>query len=640
MPNPHHTFHIAVMGIGFTIDTPLRVSRYGISSAISLVDDLLIEQLRRDWCERLGQPYQPIMEGADLRARRIAAYLTLVGRECRRRFAELQAGRFDDPQGILRYLELLPPDAPLVEDFRRWRTIQPGPDRTELETRIRAGLVPGDVDVNIMTKLDRAVDERGRPRPSGESDAVAALRGFAMSELEGAVILSAGLNPRVSGAIAEYDDFFPVAGISPKKRVILKVSDLRSAQVQGKLLSRRGIWVSEYRIESGLNCGGHAFPTVGVLFAPILESFRDHRDTISTGLFPGYAKALAARGLPEPRAVPPVRITAQGGIGTATEDRLVREYFGLDGTGWASPFLMVPEVSNVSETTLRALQAAKPGDIRITWGSPLGVPFWSLRTSGSEVAHRQRIEAGRPGSPCPKGHIALDQEFGEVPLCRASRGYQRRKLAQVDAQPPTDVAGAAARGRLRARILSPTCICHDLGGDVKRLRGIEEDVTPSICPGPNTRWFQRQMTLEEMVGHVYGKVDMRTDRSRPHQLVTEAELYVEYLERELEEYGTPLGQRRPAYFVEYVQNLLDGLTRSQKIASVLPSSEQGPFLAALTALAVRVRHLRLPSEGTTPSAFAGHGAEAEHLELAVGRGATRVSASQRGEASDVLASAE
>jgi hypothetical protein len=50
MPSPHHTFHIAVMGIGFTLDTPLRVSQYGISSVISLVDDLLIEQVRRDWC--------------------------------------------------------------------------------------------------------------------------------------------------------------------------------------------------------------------------------------------------------------------------------------------------------------------------------------------------------------------------------------------------------------------------------------------------------------------------------------------------------------------------------------------------------------------------------------------------------------
>ena len=42
-----HTFHIPVMGTGFTIDTPLHVARYGISSVVSLVDDMMIEQMRK-----------------------------------------------------------------------------------------------------------------------------------------------------------------------------------------------------------------------------------------------------------------------------------------------------------------------------------------------------------------------------------------------------------------------------------------------------------------------------------------------------------------------------------------------------------------------------------------------------------------
>src|SRR5512146_3186655 len=108
-----HTFHVAVMGIGFTIDTPLRVSRYGISSVISLVDDVLIEQVRRDLCARIGEPYEPIEDSEDdVRARRIARYLDLVQREARRAFEELRRSSFDDPRGIRRYLELLPEEAP------------------------------------------------------------------------------------------------------------------------------------------------------------------------------------------------------------------------------------------------------------------------------------------------------------------------------------------------------------------------------------------------------------------------------------------------------------------------------------------------------------------------------------------------
>jgi hypothetical protein len=29
---PQHSFHIPVMGLAFTIDTPIRVAHYGISS--------------------------------------------------------------------------------------------------------------------------------------------------------------------------------------------------------------------------------------------------------------------------------------------------------------------------------------------------------------------------------------------------------------------------------------------------------------------------------------------------------------------------------------------------------------------------------------------------------------------------------
>ena len=42
-----HAFHIPVLGIGFTIDSPLKVAQYGMDSVISLVDDILLEKLRK-----------------------------------------------------------------------------------------------------------------------------------------------------------------------------------------------------------------------------------------------------------------------------------------------------------------------------------------------------------------------------------------------------------------------------------------------------------------------------------------------------------------------------------------------------------------------------------------------------------------
>ena len=96
LAHPVHTFHIPVMGTGFTIGTPLKVARYGISSVISLVDDALIEQMRQRISEEAGEEFTPI--GAredDARARRITAYLDLLDRQVTRQVARLRASVFE-----------------------------------------------------------------------------------------------------------------------------------------------------------------------------------------------------------------------------------------------------------------------------------------------------------------------------------------------------------------------------------------------------------------------------------------------------------------------------------------------------------------------------------------------------------------
>ena len=40
-----HTFNIPVMGLAYTIDSPIRVAHLGISSVISIMDDELIEKM-------------------------------------------------------------------------------------------------------------------------------------------------------------------------------------------------------------------------------------------------------------------------------------------------------------------------------------------------------------------------------------------------------------------------------------------------------------------------------------------------------------------------------------------------------------------------------------------------------------------
>ena len=63
------------------------------------------------------------------------------------------------------YLQL-PPRRIAKLLFARFRYPPPGPVREGLELRLRDLVVPGDIDVNIMTKLDRRTSRRGDERPS------------------------------------------------------------------------------------------------------------------------------------------------------------------------------------------------------------------------------------------------------------------------------------------------------------------------------------------------------------------------------------------------------------------------------------------------------------------------------------------
>src|ERR1700693_6324677 len=55
-----HRFHVPVMGTGFTIDSALRGARLGISTVISLVDDHLVERVRRHYAAVHGFPEETI----------------------------------------------------------------------------------------------------------------------------------------------------------------------------------------------------------------------------------------------------------------------------------------------------------------------------------------------------------------------------------------------------------------------------------------------------------------------------------------------------------------------------------------------------------------------------------------------------
>jgi hypothetical protein len=583
------------MGTGFTLDTPLRVARYGISSVISLVDDFIIEQARKFHCLKNGEPYEPITASQpDSRARRITAYLNLVDRLVQRQMRQLKTAPFDKGSDICRYFELLPASA-LKQAYEHMCTRTDPRERSRLQEELRRQVTAGSIDVNIMTKLDVDQYQNGTKLPPEFADGMAALRGFAQSTLVGsAMVFSAGINQRLYTYAAQFDDFFPGPQSESKKRIVLKVSDYRSALIQGKFLAKRGLWVSEFRIESGLNCGGHAFAAECNLVGPVLEQFKSNRHDLSESLFSIYRKALAGLGRPVPDQPPPMRITVQGGIGTAEEDSFLRHYYQVDGTGWGTPFMVVPEVTNVDPVHLERLTQAKWDDIFLSDASPLGVPFWNLRTSASEEKRRERIAAGKPGSPCPKKFCSLNTEFSEKPICTASREYITQKLAHLPQEGLTDEQMAF----VREEVLAKSCICHDLGGAITLVQNADGNghgrALPALCCGPNIRYFNRTFSLEEMIHHIYGRLSLIANSDRPHMFLEEMRLNLEYLKVEIKRFTHRISNRPNSFFENFKRGLQEGILYYQDLTKQFLEGQREKFIEELKRLAQEIDCIGLP----------------------------------------------
>ena len=437
----------------------------------------------------------------------------------------------------------------------------------EQQNFLRSQIQAGSIDVNIMTKVDRdRTDSMNHPIQDG-SDAVAALRGYAASNLaQSSVVFSAGMNPRLFAYIENLDAFLPDENLQFSKKVTIKVSDYRSALIQGKFLAKKGIWVSEFRIESGLNCGGHAFATDGYLLGPILEEFKVKRSELVNALFETYQTTIQHKLNIQFPSAPNLDITVQGGIGTYAEDEFLLKEYDLTRTGWGTPFLLVPEATTVDNPTLELLSAAKENDIELSHNSPLGVRFHYLKGTTSDKEKQLRILTNKPGSPCTEKHLAFNTEFTEEPVCTASKKYQTLKLQHLKT-----LALSEAEFKLQEHeVLSKECLCIGLSNAAAinyNETFVKNFNSTTICPGPNIVNFDKTVSLQTMTDHIYGRTNIMNNQERPHMFVAEIILYMNYLKEQLYKLGLPnLDNKNKKYYQNFISNMKDGLQYYQNLA--------------------------------------------------------------------------
>ncbi|HLF46011.1 MAG TPA: hypothetical protein VI548_06280 [Chitinophagaceae bacterium] len=569
------------MGLAYTIDTPVKVARFGISSVISIIEDRLVEMMRKHYYPTINREYQPItVHEEDYRAKRITDYLNLVNIIVQMQVEKLRNAAFEAGSEIVKYFEMLSEDNALKQVYHQLMKTNHQPAKEKIETYLRTQIRPGSIDVNIMTKTDRNnYDKTGALREDG-SDAVAALRGYAKSDLQNSsVVFSAGMNPRLYNYLETCREFDAREDGGFTKKIIIKVSDYRSALIQGKYLAKKGIWVSEFRIESGLNCGGHAFATEGYLMGPILEEFKSKKQELIDTLFEIYNAALLKKSNRKFIYHPQMIFSAQGGIGTYEEDVFLHKYYKIESTGWGTPFLLVPEATTVDKETLKLLCAAKEKDIVLSHNSPLGVRFFYLKGTSAENEKILRIKNGKPGSPCTEKHLAFNTEFTKEPICTASHKYQKLKITQLQS---LNLPEPEYKKQLN-EVLDKECLCVGLSNAaaisykqtfIKKLNAV------TICPGPNIVNFSETVSLQTMVDHIYGRKNILSNKHRPHMFIAEMHLYIDYLKEQLEDsFSSEQFSKKKKYFASFYKNIREGISYYQNLHSITYSGGNEFFKA-------------------------------------------------------------
>ena len=565
---PVHTFHIPVMGLAYTIDSPIKVAQYGISSVISIIDDEIIERMNHLYHQKNNFSYTEITNKIeDYRAKRITAYLDMVDDVVNLKFENLKQELSRSKEALNKYISMLPNKSDVRNGLK---SLAEQKDHFTENVRkfLDTHLSPGSIDVNIMTKVDKDNFDKNTQLPVIYNDAHVSLRGFANSKLSSSVVLSAGMNPRLYSYFESFPDFFPNENGELKKKIILKVSDFRSAMIQGNFLAKKGLWVSEYRVESGLNCGGHAFATDGLLLGPIMEEFKQKKEELIASAHDLMVKALIQKELPCPAEPLEMKITVQGGVGTAEEHEFLIENYELDSVGWGSPFLLVSEATSVDKETRELLSKSKEDDFYLSNISPLGIPFNTIKGTTNEFLKQQKVLQNKAGSSCPKKFLALSKEFSPKGICTASRKYQTIKLNDLEVQ--KNEISEREYDRRKTKITEKSCLCVGLVNssyleNELPIKGEKQGVV--VCPGPNLAYFDKEVSLADMVQHIYGEKNVMPQNGRPNLFINELKMYVDYLKNEIEDFSESFTNAQVKKWKTFKTNLTDGVEYYEKLFS-------------------------------------------------------------------------
>ena len=113
----------------------------------------------------------------------------------------------------------------------------------------------------------------------------------------------------------------------------------------------------------------------------------------------------------------------------------------------------------------------------------------------------------------------------------------------------------------------------------------------SVCPGPNLAYFNRKVSLKEMVGHIYGRNNVIQRTDRPHMFIKELNIYIDYLRNRLAPKINPENPKDKKVLESFRENILDGIRYYKELFSGKLTQLQGKAEDRLRELEIRESEL-------------------------------------------------
>jgi hypothetical protein len=101
-----------------------------------------------------------------------------------------------------------------------------------------------------------------------------------------------------------------------------------------------------------------------------------------------------------------------------------------------------------------------------------------------------------------------------------------------------------------------------LENDIK-IKGQSQGVV--ICPGPNLAYFDKEVSLLDMVKHIYGNTTILGNKERPNVIINELKMYMDYLKNEINEFSEQITAPQVKKLKAFKNNLNEGIDYYQSL---------------------------------------------------------------------------